>query len=469
MRRSGRTTRQRELPALSTSPVLPALPAPTAAPALPAHPGLPALAVRGRSAARARLALTASAVAVLLAVTACGDDADDGQGAATGAAATGAASTADALGPAAPARGEPVRIGLVTGRGASGDLNIEKDVAEATVKYLNEHRSGIAGRPVELVLCETLADPGKGADCGNRMVEENVAAVVVGSTPVLESVWQPINQAGLPAVFFGASGNRILGDTKATFALTDPTFPVSGVPIALAKEHKTTKVTAVVIDVPSSRASYQAAVAVYKAAGIDLTIVPVPLGTADMTPQMRKLAGDDPGVVHIHGNDSFCISALNGLRAVGYDGPISMIGQCVTDATRKAVPASYLEGVSVAANSPIGTDNPSTRLYQAVVTTYGKDIDPSKPSGVNIFTTLAGFQASLANLTGDVTPTSVITAMKAMPATELPGGGGLKIRCNGHAVAGSPAVCGRGGLLTTLDDAGEPTEYKLVGATPIED
>ncbi|OAA21761.1 branched-chain amino acid transport system substrate-binding protein [Frankia sp. EI5c] len=444
MRNSGRTSRS------------------TSRPALPAGGRLP---VR----LPVRTSLLASALAVLmLAVAACGDDdGDDGERAAAGPGAV--ASGADVLGPAAPASGEPVRIGLVTGRGASGDLNIESDSAAATVKYLNEHRSGIAGRPIQLVTCETLADPGKGADCGNRMVEENVAAVVVGSTPVLESVWQPINQAGLPTVFYGASGRRLLGDTRSTFALTDPTFSISSVPIELAKKQKLGKVTAIVIDVPSSRASYEQAKSVYQAAGIELTVVPVPLGTADMTPQMRRLAGDDPGLVHIHGNDSFCISALNGLRAVGHDGPISAIGQCLTDATRKAVSGSYLEGVSVAASTPIGADNPSTRLYQAVVTTYGKDIDPSKPSGMNIFSTLAGFQAGVAGLSGEVTPASIIEALKTMPATELPGGGGLKIRCNGHAIPGSPAVCGRGGLLTTLDDAGEPTEYQLVGATPIED
>jgi branched-chain amino acid transport system substrate-binding protein len=79
------------------------------------------------------------------------------------------------------------------------------------------------------------------------------------------------------------------------------------------------------------------------------------------------------------------------------------------------------------------------------------------------------FHAALKDLTGEVTQDSVIKTLHEMKWTLLPGGGGLHFRCNGKAVPGSPAVCVRGGLVTKLDAKGNPTTFKPVGDTPIED
>ena len=235
-------------------------------------------------------------------------------------------------------------------------------MADATAKWLNEHKSGIGGRPIELVTCETQADPARGADCGNQMVEEDVVAVAVGESAVAESVWQPLADANIPAMFFGAGGPALLADTESTFTLGDPTFGTLQLPIGLAKEKGADKVTAVVIDVPAALHNAQeVAPGLFEEAGIDYELVTVPPGTADMTPQMQSVADGDPGVVFVVGNDSFCISAFNGLKAVGYDGVISGISQCVTDATRDAVPADVLDGMVVAAFVADRRDRPVHR------------------------------------------------------------------------------------------------------------
>lgn len=229
--------------------------------------------------------------------------------------------------------------------------------------------------------------------------------------------------------------------------------------------------TAVVIDVPAALSVYQTiAPPLFEEAGVDLVVVPVPPGTADMTPQMQNLVDDDPGVVQIVGNDAFCISALNSLRAVGFDGEITANAQCITDATRKAVPGDMLEGMVLSASTPIGTDNPSIQLYEAVMATYGDDIDVTNAGGVSMFITLAGFQSAVEGVSGDdVTPEAIVAAIKAMPETELPAAGGMQFRCNGKANPTAPAICVRGGLMTTLDAEGQPTEYEVIGSSPIED
>lgn len=405
-------------------------------------------------------------VTLALAVTACGSD-DGGQTAPSGI----DADVAELLGPAAPAQGQPVRIGLVTdGKSAITDTSVEPAAADATVAYLNEHKAGIAGRPIELVKCETLADPARGTDCGNRMIEENVVAVLLGNSAVSESVWEPLHAAGVPVMIFAASGADLLADTQSTFVLTDANFGVVTLPLRLAEQSGATKVSSVVINVPAALNLVQnVAPPLYEAAGIDFELVAIAPGTADMTPEMQAVVDGGADLVFMIGNDAFCISAMNGLHAVGYEGEISAISQCLTDATREAVPENVLEGTVVSASAPVGLDNSSTRIYSAVAATYGDDIDTSQTLGISMFTTVSAFQTGTESIVGEVTSESIIAALKAMPELDLPGVEGLRFRCNGNAVPDSPATCVRGGLVTTLDAHGQPAEYEALGVSPIED
>ncbi|MDT3440148.1 MULTISPECIES: ABC transporter substrate-binding protein [unclassified Pseudofrankia] len=413
-----------------------------------------------------RLAGAAVLAASLALVSACGGGSDN-KGDATPAA-SGSASQADVLGPVAKATGAPVKIGLITdGAAPTVDLRIQNRVAEAAVKWLNEHKSGIGGRPIQLTICETQLDPSKATDCGNKMVEDGVAAALIGTSGVVESAWKPLNDAKIPVMLYGSSDPGIL-TSPTTFVLGNPTFAVIDMPIQVAKDEGNKKVTAIVIDVPAALHSAQEiAPPLFQKAGIGYELVRIAPGTADMTPQMQQIASNGSDEVFIIGNDSFCISAMNGLKAVGFTGTISAISQCITDATRKAVPGDVLKGMVVSATAPIGADSPSMRLYQKVVDTYGTNIDTSNQDGLNMFIVAAGFQTALQGISGDITPATITSTIKAMKETELPGGGGLKFRCNGKAIPATQAVCTLGGLATTLNDKGEPAEYEVLGNTSI--
>nr|WP_083418914.1 ABC transporter substrate-binding protein [Pseudofrankia sp. BMG5.36] len=384
---------------------------------------------------------------------------------------TAAASGADVLGPVKPASGEPVKIGVISdGASPAVDNTAQLGVADAAAAYLNERRSGIGGRPIKLYKCETQGDPAKGADCANQMIEDGVVAVAIPESAVADTIWKPLADAKLPAMFFGSSNQDLLADSESMFTLSDPLYTLLQLPIGLAKKLGVHKVTSVVIDVPAAlHTTEEVAPKVFADAGLDYQVVAIPPGTADMTPQMQNVLSGRPGVVFVIGNDGFCISAFNGLRAVGYDGTVSGISQCITDATRKAVPASVLSGMVVSATVPNGGSDPSTALYDAVIKTYGHGIDNTAISGRGMFVTLGALATALEGISGDITPKSVIATIKAMPERELPGVAGLRFRCNGKAAPDTPAVCVRGGLSTTLDDKGQPTKFEVLGSTPIGD
>nr|WP_232794124.1 MULTISPECIES: ABC transporter substrate-binding protein [Pseudofrankia] len=405
------------------------------------------------------------ATGLLAVLTACGGD-SGGAGASSG----GTPSADGLLGPSDLAKGTPVRIGLISDdKGPVSDLSIEAAVAKATVGFLNDHKGGLAGHPIELVTCKALADPAMGTDCGNQMVENNVASVLVGTSSVVESIWQPLHEAHMPTWLSYGSGDMVK-NADTTFSLTDLAYPVKAV-IQQAKDKGATKVTAVTIDVPAAMGVWRnSAPAMFRSAGLELAVVPVPPGTADMTPQIQgMISRGDPGVVHVVGNDAFCISAFNGLRAVAFTGTVVPHPNCMSDKTRTAVPGSFLKGLVVPGVAPVGVDSPSTRLYKAVVAAYGnKDIDIDRVAGLSMFTQVTAFQLATESISGDVTPESIVAAIRAMPEQDLPGAGGLRFRCNGKAIPSEPAVCVRGWLTTTLDDKGQPTDYVPVGVTPIE-
>jgi branched-chain amino acid transport system substrate-binding protein len=382
-----------------------------------------------------------------------------------------AASADSGLGTKTPAKGTPVKIGLITDGKTSGtDNTIETPVSEAAVKWINQYRNGVGGHPIDLDICTNNGDPSKSADCANQMIQDDVAAVVFGSNQFALNAWTPLHDAGIPVFIFGSGTPDLLKDTASTFILgSGSTF--ENLIISAAKAQKTKKATAVVIDVPAATQIF-ADTSPYKKAGLDFSMVPVALGTADMTPQMQKVVTDNPkGVVHVVGNDGFCIAAFNGLRTAGFQGQVTAIPQCFSDATRTSVPKDFLEGIKITSSSPVDNPkDPSIKQYYAVLDKFGaSDVDKSRQTGLSMFQGITGLNVATQNLKGDATPASIIAAAKAMPWSVLPGTGGYHIRCNGKASANPKyaATCTNATLLATLGADGKATKYVVAGDTQI--
>lgn len=405
--------------------------------------------------------------ALLLAASGCGDDDSSSEPDASA-----ELDVQELLGPEDQATGEPVRLGMVSdGATQAFDNTDELRAAEATAEYWNEHRGGVGGRPIEVVTCETGADPAGATDCANQMVEEDVAAVALSQSGLSESVWEPLHAAGIPTMFFQAFGEGLLTDEQSTFALVSPLSTFYGLPISVAESEETDKITFVIIDVPQALDILQegAGPDILDSAGIDYEIVQVPPGTADMTSQMQQVADSGAGVVHVIGNDAFCIAAFNGLSAVGYDGAITSISQCITDATRDGVPGDVLEGTYLTASVALGaTDDPTYQLYKAITSTYGDHVeDVENVTAMGGYTAMAALATSLNEIEGDITPETVIETIEAMPEQELPGGGGVTFQCDRSAVDAQPAVCSNGWLRTQLDAGGQPTTYEAMDSSDL--
>lgn len=422
---------------------------------------------------RACWRLSASLAVSLLLAAACGDDdpgsAEDAS-AGEGRSPSAGAGVDEILGPIDEAVGEPVRVGFISdGQSSSIDLSVEFDAADATTQYVNERMGGIGGRPLELVTCEAQLDPARATDCANQMIESGVVAVLVATTGVGDSVWQPLHDAGLPSFWFAGTAEPMLTDAETTFIFSNPLALTIDVPLAVAEDEGAERAIAVLIDVPAAVEPFEnEGLPAFDDAGVDLELVKVPPGTPDMTAQLQQ-ALDGTGMVHIVGNDSFCIAAFQGLATLGYDGPVTAVSPCISDATRTALAGGELEGTIVPAASPYGVEDATTELYRTVFETYGSGIDTSRAAPANTFQVIAGFATAVADIGADITPESVIAAVQSMPDRELPGAAGLHVRCNGAAVPGSPGICVRGTLIATLDAEGDTTAFQPTDTGPIGD
>jgi branched-chain amino acid transport system substrate-binding protein len=418
---------------------------------------------------RARRALACAAIGtLLLSASACGDD-DDSDSTADDPPGSGSVS-ADLLGPEDQASGEPVRIGMVSeGATPTLDNTDELRAAQATAEYWNAHRGGVGGRPVEVVTCETGADPAGATDCANQLVEQEVVAVTLSQSGVAGSVWEPLRAAGVPTFWLQAGGD-VAADDQSSFLMYNPQLTLFGVPLSVAESVDADKIAFVVIDVPQATETLDADVERFAgAASLDYEIVTIPPGTADMTSQMQEVAASGADVVQVVGNDAFCIAAFNGLTAVGYEGEISSITQCITDATREAVPADVLEGISLTSTIALGaTDDPTFHLYEAVIDAYGDDVrDVDNATSMGGYVAMASLLTALDGISGEITHQTVIDTIRAMPEAELPGGGGMTFQCGGSASADLPAVCTNQSLRTSLDAEGRPASYEVVDSTEI--
>src|SRR5262249_6740233 len=154
------------------------------------------------------------------------------------------------------------------------------------------------------------------ADCANQMISDNVAAVGIGSNGVLETSWEILYYAKIPVINNAATEASLLGDSASTFIVHDPLSHVVNTPVPVAKDKGASKVSVIVLDLPIATDIYKGSAGdLYKQAGLGLDVVPVALGTPDMTPQAQQIQSKNPdGLVDIVGNDSFCLAALNGLH-----------------------------------------------------------------------------------------------------------------------------------------------------------
>jgi branched-chain amino acid transport system substrate-binding protein len=387
--------------------------------------------------------------AIALVVAGCGSS-GNGHPAATATSASSATSAAasDIVGAKKPATGDPVSIGFVyDGVTDAQDLSGELTGAKASVQYINEYLGGIGGRPIKLDVCSTNQTPSGAANCVTQFVTDKVLAVANADSGQQGSMLPQLATAGIP-VFVAASIDPKTLSTPSIFVMENGiAYGLAG-PAKLAQRAHYSTAAIVVNDVPAAAGAVRATAPLfYGKAKVKADVVAIPSATADMTPQIEAELSHKPGQFAIIGVASFCASAIQAIKSVGFTGDIVVIPSCTDSTVSKT--AGSLKGVKIitaTSNDPKGAE---FKLYSAVIARYapGADLSDAVASG---YQAMVGFGRALAGLTGDVTSASIRAALKTMKATPIPLADGITFKCDGKQVPIAPNICSTQVLTGTL-------------------
>jgi branched-chain amino acid transport system substrate-binding protein len=351
--------------------------------------------------------------------------------------------------PGKKATGDPVTIGLITNEGGTGISQPEtREAADAARRYANDNLGGIAGRPIEFVVCETKEEPATARDCANQMVEQKVAAVVLTSSGMGGSMVPIVTQAGIPWTTAVATSNAESTTTNA-FSWTGGFAANLASMAEYAKEKKYKKVTAFVIDVPSAVAGAEAVgKPVFAKAGIELRIVKIAAGTPDASPQVSAALQNEPDAISIVGESTVCTSVLQALSTLGSDTGRMILQPCVAPEVVEALGAG-MDGAQVFSSFDASSDDVEAQLYRQVMKQYSPDT-PVEGYGAVGYQGALGLVRALKGLSGEVTPATVAAALGSAKDVVLPAGHGNTFTCDSSAIPGLKSVCSAKGITGTM-------------------
>jgi branched-chain amino acid transport system substrate-binding protein len=358
------------------------------------------------------------------------------------------------------AAGSPIKVGLINDEGGSAVSFPEiRTGTEAALKYANDYLGGIGGRPVVLDSCASKGTPASAAACANQMIADHVAAVLHGLEGDSGTTAQTLMNAGIPVISTApASAQETIG--KLSFSMTGGASAfVAGLGQWMIEQHYKTSVL-FALNTPGGTALYQTAVAYLQRHGISTSLVLVPPGTADITPQMASAVGHHPDFLWVLGDAGMCLSFMQAYRASGSSAQIGLIGQCTDEQVTDAV--SLNGAISPQYSVPQGS-NYEARLYRAVLAAYAPGTAPGGLAHVG-YTMALGMVRALHGMTGPVSPQTIAAQMRLAKNVALPVADGVTFTCDGKQIPPFPAPCSATVFIARLDAKGNPTVLKKLRA-----
>jgi branched-chain amino acid transport system substrate-binding protein len=373
------------------------------------------------------------------------------------------ARAANVLGSTDKATGTTVKVGFISdGKSDTIDNTPEIKAAQAATQFVNQYQGGVAGHPIDLDVCETHQTPAGATDCATQMVNDKVVAVLYGVTGQGGSIYKGLQGSGIPLIALGSIDQDTLTGSDS-FALANLLSSVIAAPAGVASSKDIKKAAVVVIDVPAASGPVKAiGPTFYKNAGVDVDVVTVPPGTADMTPQIQAELTKNPGQFAVIGDSTFCTSALKAIKTVGFRGSIVINPECIGENTGASIPGGYSGVVVTTWNTSSDHSTKDYKVYSAVLDKYAKGSSKggTAPGG---YMAVRSFADAMSKATGDISAASVLSTFSAMPSpVAFPMGGGTTFQCGTKPVAIAPNICASQVLQGKLDKQGSGSNFKVL-------
>jgi branched-chain amino acid transport system substrate-binding protein len=354
---------------------------------------------------------------------------------------------------AAPASGDPIRVGFVNLEGGAVSLPELRIGAETAAAYLND-QGGANGRPLEIVPCNVDGTPEKSIDCANQLIEDGVSVIMEGYDPSSDAMLPVLESAGVALTGHAAFGpQQQVADNAFFFGTANPSFSAG-----FLDYFASAGATSIMMFLPDNAAFRASATNTLEPIaahlGLAVTVTFYDPTNPNWPARATTALAESPDVVGTVAPDGDCIGLLGALRSVNFGGEI-FLGACTLFAL--ADPAGAV-GVATTADLWKPTDieaappdkQEEIRLYIDVMTAAGhEDLIPG--FAANFFSDVWNLNAVLSSIEGDVTPESITEAFRA--TVDLDGFMGPTLTCDHSAWPGESA-CGNQVLLYEIDENG---------------
>jgi branched-chain amino acid transport system substrate-binding protein len=273
-----------------------------------------------------------------------------------------------------PAAGEPLLIGVTAPANSPiFDASEMLETVAVAADYVNNELGGIAGRPIELVSCETDNSPESVLSCASDLIGAAPVLVIHGPDYAGAAATETYAAADMPLIGGAAfipqeftAPNRVLFQGWSASL-----FP--GMAYFAATELDAENIVAIGFDDPQNQAILAAFMnPVMQRLGLpDLQYVGTPPTSPDFTTTLATAVSADPDAILAFGLP--CEPIVQAYRATGTDIPLVLPDNC-TDPSMLSALGDAAEGVYFVGqlDSPtLSPDDPETQTYQQAVDAYG--------------------------------------------------------------------------------------------------
>jgi branched-chain amino acid transport system substrate-binding protein len=375
------------------------------------------------------------------------------------------ASSTSALGKPDPAKGKPVILGLISdgGSGTVGTAPLVEQGAKMAVAWANAYKGGLGGRPIQLFICENLSTPAGGQDCANQMVQKHVVAVTLPFTGQGPTEVPTIVKAGIPYITLSGSTTEET-TTKGAYSLTGGFPGVLAADAAVAKAKGYKKFAMLTVNVPEATQPAEGiGAAAFKAAHVGYKVIPVNLGTADITPQLESAVQWGAQAIGMTGDLTLCTSFFKGYQTLGLKLPRYVLTTCVDPSIINSSLDSVMAGSII--SSPGVTSSPDYATYAAMTKKYAPSVNPSPNISTNQSNGASAIWAlinAMQGYKGPVTPAGINRQMQTAKDVVLPLSDGATFTCNGKIIPSLPSVCSVSTSIGTLKANGHAIDIKVI-------
>lgn len=411
---------------------------------------------------RRRVVITA--LALVLVAAACDSDSGDGE---TDGGDGDRVDNAQVLGSPDPATGEPFRVGFIIDSGGEAlDTSEYETAGAAAAEYANEYLGGIGGRPLEITFCENRGTTAGATECVNGFVQDGMSAVLVAASGSGGEVQATLAaESGIPYVAFLGASIAELTDPNS-LSMSGAAIAILGSPAVVMEREGLTKLGILTVDVPTATQAVEAfAAGPYEDAGLELELVPVPAGTADMSANVNAV--NDAEIWLVLGDSAFCTTAFQALETQAPGVPIIALNQCVTPDNADALPAGY-EGITATAANRLDPEDPEAGVFDAVMDEFAApdDVEAGAPGFLlEGYSTVVGFDRLMEGYTGDGSPETVLEHLSTATGV-LPLGGGIEMMCGDSPIPALSSLCSVSAWLIELDAGGDPVGFEQIDVAP---